>query len=56
MPCACRLLELLYTVRSWAEREVNLHTLMQTALAASDKGRALRHAATGTDLQELVRS
>lgn len=49
-----QLLESLYTVRSWAEREVDFRALMQLALATGDKGRALRHAATGAALRGLV--
>ena len=49
-----KLLTLLYTVRPWAEREVDFRALMQTALAAHGKGQALRHAATGAELRKLV--
>ena len=50
------LLELLYTVRSWAEQEVDFRRLLQIALTPSEKGRALRHSATGAAVKELVRS
>ncbi|HJY85047.1 MAG TPA: hypothetical protein VKK81_28685 [Candidatus Binatia bacterium] len=50
------LLELLYTVRSWAEQEVDFRCLLQVALTPSEKGRALRHSATGAAVRELVRS
>jgi hypothetical protein len=49
-----KLLMLLYAVRSWAEREVDFRRLMQLALTANDKGWALRHAATGAELKDLV--
>jgi nicotinamide-nucleotide adenylyltransferase len=51
-----KLLELLYTVRSWAERAVDFRALMRAALAADEKGQALRHAATGMELRGLVSS
>ncbi|HEV8715180.1 MAG TPA: hypothetical protein VGX03_20410 [Candidatus Binatia bacterium] len=51
-----QLLTLLYTMRPWAEREVDFRALLQAALAANDKGQALRHAATGAELRELVPS
>lgn len=50
------LLELLYTVRSWAEQEVDFRRLLQVALTPSEKGRALRHSATGAAVRELLRS
>jgi len=50
-----KLLTMLYAIRSWAEQEMDFRALMQTALAANDKGRALRRAATGAELRELVR-
>ena len=51
-----KLLMLLYTVRSWAERAIDFRALMQSALAANDKGLALRHATTGAALREMIRS
>ena len=50
-----QLLESLYTVRSWAEREVDFRALLKTALSATDRGQALRRSATGVALRELVR-
>jgi nicotinamide-nucleotide adenylyltransferase len=51
-----KLLLLLYAVRSWAAQEVDFRALLQIALAANDKGRALRYSATGAAMKKLVRS
>jgi nicotinic acid mononucleotide adenylyltransferase len=50
------LLESLYSVRSWAEQEADFRRLLQVALTPSEKGRALRHSATGAAVRELLRS
>ena len=39
------LMQLLYTVRSWAEREADFQSLTQLALSPSQEGRSLRHLA-----------
>jgi len=51
-----QLLTILTEVRSWAEQEVDFRTLVQAALTADVKGRALRAASTATELVNVVRS
>ncbi len=50
------LLSALYRVRSWAEREVDLHRLMSLALAPDDTGRAIRRSLERADFIEQVNS
>lgn len=50
-----KLLASLYTIRSWAEREVDFQHLLGLALSASEEGRALRHSSGATELIDLVR-
>jgi nicotinic acid mononucleotide adenylyltransferase len=46
----------LYTVRPWAEQEVDFRRLMQVALSASASGRALRSAPSTPDLIQVIHS
>jgi nicotinic acid mononucleotide adenylyltransferase len=49
-----RLLAALYTVRSWAEQEVDFRALMRVACSPGDQGRALRSSSGKTDLIQLI--
>jgi nicotinamide-nucleotide adenylyltransferase len=50
------LLERLFTVRTWAERSVDFQHLVQDALRPGARGQALRRAASGTELMQLIHS
>lgn len=48
------LIELLYSVRSWAEHEVDFRRLMQRAVAPDPTGHALRHARPSMPRHNLI--
>ena len=48
------LIELLYSVRSWAEHQVDFRRLLQRALADDPTGHALRHARPSMPRHDLI--
>ncbi len=51
-----KLFEQLASVKTWAEHNVDFCDLLSQALASGERGSALRHAASGKELQHLINS